>query len=213
MRGDNYNLIILASGYSVKAQGVDVNALKDRAYTIGVNDSGVRADVHAIVSMDRLWMENRIGMLRGLRKTTFLRESAYRVNLKDGEKWPGLYTFYCDHESDEMSGDDDTLNGFNSGVCALNLAYQIDPTNLYLFGFDMARLGPQPYWHDPYEWPQAKPEGNTGDGTYRTWAQRFDRIADQFKAADINVFNVSPDSAIPNFPKITYQEFLRQCAK
>lgn len=65
-------IIILGSGWSVKAQGVDVDALKNYGRVIGVNDSGILANCNAVMSMDRLWMENRWPILQEKKKTYIL---------------------------------------------------------------------------------------------------------------------------------------------
>ncbi len=212
MLEQNKRIIILGGGYSVTDQGVEVNLLKDHGYVIGVNDSALLADCDIAVSMDRLWIDNRIDRLQEKGMTAYLRESAYRCNQKNRPKWPGLWLFDCDHEANELSNDPGTLNGFNSGVCAINLAYSLLPEEIFFFGFDMARTGPQPYWYPPYDWPQAKPEGNTGNKTYQVWSDRFKRIAAQLEEAKIKTYNVSPKSALSNFEKITYKEFLNKCA-
>jgi len=204
-------IIILGGGYSVKAQDVRTQTLMNHGLVIGVNDSCIYAPCDVGVSMDRLWMENRLATLQERETPIWLRQSAYRVNLKDSAQWPGLYFFENDHTANELSEDSDTLNGFNSGVCAINLAYHLKPHEVYLFGFDMNKSkAPSPYWYPSYNWPQAKPEGNTGDKTYVEWSQRFHTIAGQMHNAGIKVFNVNPDSALNNFTKIDYEDFTRR---
>jgi hypothetical protein len=55
------------------------------------------------------------------------------------------------------------LNGTNSGLCGFNLAYQMRPKQILLFGFDMKR-GPngEAHWFPDYPW--AKPGGATTSG-------------------------------------------------
>lgn len=206
-------IIILASGWSVKEQGIDVNHLSNFGYMIGVNDSGIRAPVDEIISMDRLWMEWRWLQMAQKKTTTFLRQSAWRKNLKAlGGHWDDLHLFYNDHESCILSDDQDTLNGFNSGFCALNRALHLSPKEIYIFGFDHCRSpSGEAYWHDPYPWSGGKGGAST-NGTYKRWSEKYLIAAGQFDRAEISVFNVSPVSALNNFPKISYQEFLSQCA-
>lgn len=203
-------IIILGGGWSVKEQGVDVNHLKNFGHVIGVNESGVLADVHEIVSMDRLWMESRWPQISKKKIPTFLRESAFRKNLKGQELWDDLHLFQNDHESWTMDDDMNTLNGFNSGFCALNRAFHLRPDEIFIFGFDHKRSPDgRAYWHDPYPWTDAR--GATKDGKYVDWSKKFLRAASQFHDAAIDIANVSPQSALMNFTKINYQEFLSLC--
>lgn len=203
-------VIILGGGASVKTQKVNVNRLRNFGHVIGVNESGVLADVHEIVSMDRLWMESRWPQLQQKQLPTFLRSSAFRKNLKDKDVWEELHLFQNDHESWTMDPHLNTLNGFNSGFCALNRAYHLRPEEIYLFGFDHKRSKDgKAYWHDPYPW--APPQGATKDGKYGEWSQKFMRAAQQFVDAGVDVVNVNTDSALDNFAKISYQEFLALC--
>lgn len=204
-------IIILGGGWSVSAQEVDVDALRRRGLVVGVNDGGTRAKVDEVVSMDRLWMESRWPLLETLKVPTHLRQSAFRVNLKKETLWPGVSLFENDHEADILSEKFGRLDGFNSGFCALNLAFQRAPKEVYLFGFDHCR-GPNghAYWFNAYPWVPAR--GGTSDGKYVDWSKKFKNATAQFLAADIKVFNVSPQSALTNFPKISYSEFKKQCA-
>jgi hypothetical protein len=195
------NVIILAGGYSVKEQKVNLHKLKSLGHVIGVNESGYLAPVHEVVSMDRLWMENRYRQVRYL--PCHFRKSAW----KSAQFWTGLSLFENTLEA-QMSKDKGVLNGNNSGLCALNLAYQYQPENIYLFGFDHYK-GKQPYWHNPYPW--ANINGGTSDKRYGEWVTAYGPIAEQFKRDATAVFNVSPESNIEVFPKLTYQEFLKQC--
>lgn len=178
---------------------------------IGVNDAAVRAPhVDRIVSMDRLWTEYRWGGLTAMKLPTWLRKSAVQ-NMKVEEHWPALTVFECDNASTEFSTDRKRLNGTNSGFCALNLAFQMRPARVFLLGFDMNRdkFG-RAYWHDPYPWSQT---GQTTASRYHLWAGQFKSAAAAFAAASIEVFNVSPQSAIPVFPKMTPAAYMRECSK
>lgn len=195
-------ITIIGGGWSVR----NVPLERVRGYVIGVNESGVLAPrVDAIVSMDRLWTENRWEQLLRRSGPTWLRRSAVQ-NLKS--RWPDLVIFDNDHTSSEFSEDPRTLHGTNSGACALNLAFQLRPRRLFLLGFDMNRDSKgRPYWHEPYSW--ANQNGGTTNGRYREWATQFRSAAAAFTRAGVEVFNVSPCSAIADFPKITPQQYLK----
>ncbi len=204
----NDRIIILAGGYSVKEMRVDVNGLYKFGHVIGVNDSFLHAVCDYGISMDRLWIDNRLDRAKSLGLPLYLRRSAYRVN-NSGKNFPNVHLFDNDHTSDALSDHGGTLNGFNSGMCAINLAYQFKPKQIFLFGFDMTKKKkPQPYWYPAYDWPQARPEGNTGEAKYIEWSRMFFTAAAQLQAAGIKTFNVSPESQVQAFEKITYDEFL-----
>lgn len=169
-----------------------------RGTVIGVNDGAVHAPrVDITVSMDRLWTEWRWPLLKVRAGPTWIRRSAMK-NVR-GE-WDGLRRFECDNESVVFSDDPDTLNGTNSGFCALNLAYQMRPRRIWLFGFDMSR-GPkgEPYFFPPYPWA---PGGATKDGKYKAWAAQFGDARTKFQAAGIDVTLVGAGKAIQTFRRM-----------
>lgn len=184
---------VIGGGWSVR----DVDLTELPGVLIGVNDSAIHARVDIAVSMDRLWAEHRFAELRDRRRLTYLRRSAVQ-NLD--ARWPWLHVFDNDHLTVELSEDLTRLNGTNSGVCAINLAYQLRPKRIVLFGFDMNRSpAGVAHWYPPYPWTHAA--GATSSGKYRRWAEEFDRIAVQCKRAGVEVLNASPTSAITAFPK------------
>jgi hypothetical protein len=196
-------VLVIAGGPSVA--GVDLKALPDSVLIIGVNDAALRAPrVDMAVTMDRLWTEARYAELRARALPAFIRTAALQ-NIS-APYYEHCHPFDCDHTSSVMSPNLHTLNGTNSGACALNLAYIGHPRRVFLYGFDMARgVRSTPYWYAPYPW---RPKGGTGEGTYKQWAGQFDIPAAQFRDAGIEVFNVSPHSAIKSFPKLNQHEAL-----
>lgn len=154
--------------------------------------------------MDRLWAEHRA-------RQYFLEN--------DGDLWvrrgankslpshPRLIQFECDHEATEMSNEPYVLNGTNSGMCALNYAFQCQPKQLFLFGYDMQKgPGGEPYYHKPYEW--ADQNGATKPGKYKEWSRQFDTIARQFRDLGTRVYNINNRSKLVGcFQEISYAEF------
>lgn len=188
---------IIAGGWSVKHIDLDLVP----GGIIGVNDSAILTRCDMIVSMDRLWTEGRFAQLRTMYKPAYLRRSAVQ-NVE--RKWPWLHIFDCDNESTEFSEDRSVLNGPHSGFCAFNLAYQLRPKRIYLFGFDM-NLSPQgeDYWYPRYSWQNKKASA----GKYFVRLTQFESAARKCKTAGIEVINASPFSAIQTFRKTS--EFLR----
>ena len=206
MSGSDGIVSVLGGGWS--ARGYDVTRLPGE--TIGINDAGLLARTQYIVSMDRLWVENRWDELfrRGMANEfsiAYLRRSA----LKNITVRPTfLSPFDCDHTSVDFSPRGTSrLNGTNSGACGINLAANLKPKRILLFGFDMNRSPKgEAYFYPPYPW--AKPQGATSKGRYTEWAAEFARIAEQFKARGVEVINCSLTSAITAFPKADPKGFL-----
>jgi hypothetical protein len=194
---------VVAGGWSVS----QVDQLQIPGTIIAVNDSAIhlpRCDL--IVSMDRLWAEYRFPELRKMMKPAHIRRAAL-ANIRD--KWPWLNSFECDHTSTRFSSQRGVLNGTNSGLCGFNLAWQMRPEKILLFGFDMQR-GPngEPYWHPPYPWSE---KGATKNGKYAEWSKQFSRAAQICADAGIDVAVVG-DSAIDVFRKIPSSDFARVAA-
>lgn len=204
-------ITIIGGGWSVLNLPLDVMC----GTVIAVNDSAIHAPRWDIaVSMDRLWTEHRLDQLiirsaeTDPRREIWLRRSAVQNVRVDS--WPWVHVFSCDHRSSVFSANRGTLNGTNSGACALNLAWQMRPRRLFLLGFDMCRANDgRAYWYPPYPW--ANDRGGTGDKTYAAWADQFKMAATAFRRIKCEVFNVSPASAIEAFPKITPAQYLREC--
>jgi hypothetical protein len=146
---------VVAGGWSVS----QIELARIPGTIIAINDSAIhlpRFDI--VVSMDRLWTEYRWAELRRLQRPAHIRRAAMKS--MPGEKWPWLRLFDCDHTSPVFTDQVGVLNGTNSGLCGFNLAYQMRPRKILLFGFDMKR-GPngEAHWFPDYPW--AKPGGAT----------------------------------------------------
>ena len=163
---------------------------------IGVNSAFEFGRCDILVSMDRLWVEHNWDVLKVVHMPTFLRRSALK-NCKGS--WDGLVPFECDHLTETFTDAVGHLNGFNSGYCALNLAYQLRPKRIYLFGFDMKRREGKAYWYPHYPW---RPKGATSPSLYKRWAERFNKTPAQFKTVGIEVINGCEDSAITAFKRV-----------
>lgn len=193
---------VLAGGWSVR--GLDLARLPGTV--IAVNDAGMRAPrVDHIVSMDRLWAEHRWADLERLARPTWMR-AACLPNIAARPDWLNIYD--CDWTATTLSAASGLLNGTNSGLVALNLAYQLAAKGgrVILFGFDMGRSPKgEPYWYPTYPW---RPSGGTSEGKYSEWAGQFAPAAQAFKAKGVEVLNASPASRIPAFPKIQPEKVL-----
>lgn len=192
-------VIVIGGGESVKA--MNVGEICKRGYAIGVNGASVHAPVDCGVSMDRKWAEEYHENIKD--KPFYLRKAKV--------KFPLLKPFSCDHESDVFSATEGKLNGRNSGFCAFNLAYQMSPKTIYLFGFDMGGG----YWHPRYPWKDPKEGSHKSKEKaqaqkariYDCWVSGFDVARRLCEKKGIKVYVVGK-SKINSFTKITYEKFL-----
>jgi hypothetical protein len=173
---------VLAGGWS--ATRVDLRRLPGTV--IAVNDSAIYAPrIDIVVSMDRLWTENRFAQVSQFGKPLWLRSSTLR-----NVRWEGcghVTPFECDHTSTILSDEPGRLNGTHSGLCAINLAYQMRPSEIYLIGFDV-ELGPkgERHWFPDYEW---KAGGGSKPAKLAEWSEQYAIVAKQMRDAGIDVFH------------------------
>lgn len=189
---------VVAGGWSVNE--ADLSSIP--GFVIGVNDSAYRLPhVDAVVSMDRLWAENRREFILSCGKPVYLRDVATRLpELRDA---PNVTLYKCNNEKVSFGPTPIYMNGTNSAVVALNLAYIMWPAKLYLFGFDMQR-GPrdEAHWHPDYPWNVK----STKTGKLAEWSKQFRSIAEEFKRKKIEVLNVSSRSRIAVWKRYHPQE-------
>jgi hypothetical protein len=99
-----------------------------------------------------------------------------------------------------------------SGFFALHLAVKEEPDNIFLLGYDFSAInGKTHYYQDTHK------VQSTGVGhpeLYLKGDKPKDEVKDweNFTSPNIKskIYNVSPQSAINAFPKITYQEFFNK---
>lgn len=198
------DVIILAGGPSVRRY--NLHDLEQRGTLIAISGAALLTKPHIAFTMDRLVAEYCYPQWRvqGV-PSVYIRECVVK-NFKPG---PEVKLFQHDGPATSMSLAEYKLNGSNSGSCALNLAFQRLPKQVFLLGYDMQRdRGGHPYWHPPYPWNTA---GAAKSGRLAEWAKEFDVIAPQFEAAGIKVYNVNDwkTTRITAFPIISFAEFQR----
>jgi hypothetical protein len=191
---------IVAGGYSFK----EVDHQKIPHPVIAVNDAllYLECEVDFVVSMDRLWTEARWPIMHERTIPAFLRTAALKRVPYYGCDW--VFPFVCDHTTAQFGDTINHLNGSNSGTCALNLAYVMKPTELYLFGFDM-QPGPkgQRRWYPLADWEEARGYNGTKGYKFGQWINEMILIRSQFNAISTHVFNVSSRSLITAFEIVT----------
>lgn len=196
-------IFIIAAGPSAK--GLSFDKLKGKGYILGVNDAGLRAPCDGVFTMDRLWWENRWKDVKYSGLEAFVRHCVYdRWEGKKGTGWYRCHRIEMDYQKHFLSDDKYYLNGRNSGFGAFNLAYLVEPLEIYLFGFDMQDNGKQMRWYKNYEWCKAS-NGNR----YRKWAEDFDKARSKCDEKRIRVYNCSNNSRIKKFPVLSWDEVLK----
>lgn len=199
-------IFLVAGGPSAKAFDFSVIALHGEV--AGVNDCGILIpQARTIITMDRLWLENRWAKIRDAAKRFIVRECVYRKfqgHFVTGRFEPegrlNVFPTPMDHTQTTLSLKPGQLNGRNSGFCAFNWAIQQQPDELYLFGFDMRSSEGRRHWYDPYPW---SPEVTD---RYRKWAQDFDEAKPTCDLSWIQVYNCSPVSLIKAFERLPNQQ-------
>ncbi len=172
-------------------------------HIIAVNDAAKHLERwDAAVSMDHRWAENRWKFLVEKARPTWLRHK-YR-KLAENMVCDWVTWFRCDEKTVIFGPQPDLLNGSNSGVVALNLAWLLRPQALFMFGFDMQR-GPrgESHWYPNYEWrTESNPKG-TSVPVLNRWAGEMNAVRWQMERAGIRVLNVSSRSKIEAFQRVT----------
>lgn len=198
------DLVLLASGPSVREY--NLRGLETRGHLVGVSGSAMYAKVAVALTMDRLVAEYcyPIWKIQGVPDIWIRRSEARNL----GVLHSNVHLFANSNAKHAlMTMEADTLNGDNSGMCALNYALQRRPERVFLLGFDMARIAPKdsPYWHPAYPW---NPAGGSTDRRLAEWAEEFQLASTAFKAFGIEVYNVNHRSRITAFPVISFKDFL-----
>ena len=121
----------------------------------------------------------------------------------------------------EYFGKDAWVKGFYSrylsGILGINLAVALGCLDIYLLGFDGCATNGKTHFyqgeftacHVSEDGKERSGVGQKNDGTYNTsvYNQNFSDKFEPLKNEKINIYNVSPDSKLTTFPKISYNEF------
>ena len=97
----------------------------------------------------------------------------------------------------------------NTGGAAINLAVHMGAKRILLLGFDMNLDGTQmQHWHDLYGKGPVADERRKRKLPFARHITCFAFIAADAKKLGVEIINLSPNSAIDNFPKMSVKEFL-----
>lgn len=91
--------------------------------------------------------------------------------------------------------------GGNSGYQAIHIAMHAKASRILLCGFNMKSYDEKDHWHADH------PKGlrRTSPELYDRWRERFSHLADAAKERNIDIVNVTPDSALTAFRTSTLE--------
>lgn len=93
---------------------------------------------------------------------------------------------------------------FNSGCAAIDFAAHAGARRILLLGFDMTYVDNKSHWHAGFPTYQ-KP---TAPASFRRFLRAIPGISQDANRRGIEILNVSPESAIEHFPKVSLKEVL-----
>lgn len=90
----------------------------------------------------------------------------------------------------------------NSGAAAISMAYLLGVKKIYLLGFDMYMEDEVSHWHPPHF-------GNTYKvPPFHKHLEGFKHIAEDAEKLGLEIINVSPNSRIKQFPKVSLKDIV-----
>lgn len=96
----------------------------------------------------------------------------------------------------------------NSGAAAINLAVHLGAKRIYLLGFDMkVGVNKRQHWHSHYNSGKKGPR-DPRKLPFHRHLKGFPMIAKEAKKQGIEIINVSPNSAIKSFKRVSLNEVI-----
>ena len=99
----------------------------------------------------------------------------------------------------------------NTGAAGIDLAVHFGAKRIFLLGFDMklgGNNGEHQHWHNHYRPPTNRKEHDNRKLPFSKHLRCFPYIAQDAKRKEIEIINVTQDTAIKNFPCKTLEEVL-----
>lgn len=190
---------ILGGGPSLR--GFDGERLRGRGRVIAVNEAGLTMAPFADVLFwaDGRWYDwnkDRLHLHTGEFKVTRCRPmSRSEADIKIVRALPRRMSHWFD-----------ALGGWCGGGCAINLAYLLAASPVFLLGFDMHDMPADRWrdgnWHDRHREPPV--EGQRRDN----FVPAIERMVPHLDRRGVEVYNCNPDSALRCFPFINIEEVL-----
>jgi len=149
------------------------------------------ADV--LYACDYLWWRQYIDIVKKAFKGAL-----WTQDRSAAERWPVL-NHVKHHAGEGLSLKMLNTNG-NSGMGAINLAYLFGARRILLVGFDM-KLGP----HGERHYHSDHPKPLVQNQVFDEWIHKGHKLAKDLKAANCEVINCTPGSALQCFPMSTLE--------
>lgn len=185
---------IVASGPS--ASSIDLKSIEGKVRFIAINESWRLcpwADV--LYGCDDAYWKAKKGVpeFKGLKLTTDRRASA---------RFSDVHLVALKRPCEEIITNEWAVGwGGNSGFHSLNLSLHFNVARILLVGFDM-QLNGGIHWHGRHPYSMNNPTATNVD----RWRRVVDAAAPVFASKNIFVANLSPVSALQNYPKMSLDE-------
>lgn len=188
--------IIIASGPS--ASTVDLSSVQGKVKVIAINESWRLAPwADILYSCDDAFWKTKKGVpeFKGMKVSQDRRACARYSEIK---------YIPCDRTSEDLIFDKYAVGwGGNSGFHSINMAAHFNPKTIILVGFDMQLTGGI-HWHGRHPFHMNNPTAKNVD----RWRRVVDAAAPVLKARGIHAVNLSHESALVNYPKMSLNEAL-----
>lgn len=189
---------VLVVGGGASARHIDFTLFPADVVVLAVNDSLFSLPyAHAVFTADMRWWEQRKDRLRSFPGCVILScPPNYSVNPDRG----GIVRTHRYERAELSDTPEINFSNGNSGFGAVTYAEACGAKTILLAGFDMRMNG---HWHPEYEWG-----GQADNKKLKAWVDGFRAVALQLKRRKVSVINLSPNSAITVFPRLTVEEYL-----
>ena len=182
--------IIIASGPSLQRQ--DAEALRDAGITVAVNCAIFFAPwAEHLFGADAVWWRHYGPMIKWYKGKRISRShKAPSVTMWRGKTW--------------------ARTGGNSGHMAIQYAVDMGAKNVALLGFDQYKTGGKAHFHadHPKEADDGKRTNLANAGGIGAWPRLMARTSLELNQRGIKVVNLSRETKLRCFPRITIKKFL-----
>lgn len=198
---EGYTAIIVAQGPSLRDRCLQIQVeLASRLYpTICIKDTYRFApQAHMIYACDRSWWFKRWKEREDLRA-----HKAVKVTLdwqKLDTKVPELYWLKVGSSTTFVFEEGKVANGKNSGHQCLNCVANMGARKIILVAYDMGFLNGITHCHDDHV--------KVDEQVFQQYRGEMEKAAPALAARGIQVVNVSRNSTLKCFPKMTFKEAL-----
>ena len=207
------NIALIGGGPSIKGNEESIRSLMPNCFSIGINYSYKYFKTDMQVAVDPEFISSHLPILNSfpisvVRKYTCLKH----LDMGNTIALPIAYT----HKDLGRIVTEGVYCHLLSGLFAMTLTLHLflklgRKGNIYMFGFDSKGVGKDAQGKELTHFYQGDGENHRGIGFVDFYNKAnhhalWDVYSRDIKTLGINVYNVSPQSAIDNFKKIDYKE-------